>query len=262
MRPLISEFSFGYALTEELVRGRHGLLVGAPIFPTQNQEGREGGYDIHLPFIGMPIFLQFKLSEYLQRRYAKEWHLFRGPYYRMHLRPLRLSSQHNLLLELESHRNKVFYVAPEFHTQEELNNFYLSSSIINNVAFFRPSDIGRLPDIYDHYIVYQCGNIEGWLCSDEPNKIYKSFAANEFVPFFLELIRQQQSRLDIQFFSTLNSNLILFLEEKNFDVKFLQVIRERSESLEENIRLSAYIARTYFDAQLILLGVNEDYAQQ
>ena len=123
MKPLISEFSFGYALTEELVRGRHGSLVGAPIFPTQYQEGQEGGYDIHLPFIGVPIFLQFKLSEYLKRSYAKEWSLFRSPYYRMHLRPLRWSSQHNLLLEIEGRGNEVFYVAPEFHTQEELNNF-------------------------------------------------------------------------------------------------------------------------------------------
>ncbi len=126
MKSLISEFSFGYALTEELTSGVHGGVTGAPVFPTQNQEGVVGGYDVEIPFEGVPIFLQFKLSDYLFRRSAKEWNDFGGSYYRMHLRPTRFSDQQQLLIDWEALGNETFYVAPEFHEQDELNEFYLS----------------------------------------------------------------------------------------------------------------------------------------
>lgn len=43
MKPLVSEFSHGYALTQELVAGRLGPLRGAPIFPSLIEEGWTGG---------------------------------------------------------------------------------------------------------------------------------------------------------------------------------------------------------------------------
>jgi hypothetical protein len=39
MKPMISEFSYGYVLTEELASGRAGPIVGAPVFPTLTAEG-------------------------------------------------------------------------------------------------------------------------------------------------------------------------------------------------------------------------------
>jgi len=62
MDPGISEFSYGFALTRELV-SRLGLAAwGAPEFPTQNEEGKSGGYDVKLPGL-VPIFIQFKVSD-------------------------------------------------------------------------------------------------------------------------------------------------------------------------------------------------------
>jgi len=267
MRPLISEFSFGYALTEEIVRGKNKLIKGAPIFPTQNQEGQQGGYDVELPLIGLPIFLQFKLSDYLQRSSAKEWNLFNGPYYRMHLRPIRLSEQHNLLLEWDQHGNEVFYVAPEFHTQDELNRFYLLCSIVNNSAFFRPSAIGLLPDEYEHYVVYQRGSITGWLCSDEPRQVRKAFLGEQFEAYFSQLIRENQRELNLQYFINITIQLVDFLEQKKQDIgkikRYLQRMERRPiESQESVIGLYAYIARTYFDAQLVIFRYDENQAQQ
>ena len=90
MRPLLSEFSFGYALTEELVAGVIGGLMAAPVFPSLIQEGQAGGgYDLQLPLAGAPLFLQFKLSDCMVYRSAAEWDDFGHSYYRMHLRPSR-----------------------------------------------------------------------------------------------------------------------------------------------------------------------------
>ena len=43
MRPMLSEFSYGYALTEELVSGGTANLTAAPIFPSLYAEGQIGG---------------------------------------------------------------------------------------------------------------------------------------------------------------------------------------------------------------------------
>jgi len=43
MKPQISEFSYGYALTDELIHWHGTNLTAAPIFPSLYQEGQVGG---------------------------------------------------------------------------------------------------------------------------------------------------------------------------------------------------------------------------
>ena len=63
MESTFSEFSYGFALTQELASGRFGSLVAAPVCPSLIQEGQPGGgYDVKLPLIGAPLFLQFKFK--------------------------------------------------------------------------------------------------------------------------------------------------------------------------------------------------------
>jgi len=96
MKPLLSEFSYGYAITEELAAGSVPPLTAAPIFPSLIAEGALG-YDVELPFFGAPLFLQFKLSDKLVRHTAAEAREFGIPYFRFHLRSRRHSLQHDLL---------------------------------------------------------------------------------------------------------------------------------------------------------------------
>ena len=64
MKPQISEFSYGYALTDELIHWHGTNLTAAPIFPSLYQEGQVGGgYDLMLQRPGLPLFLQFKLAD-------------------------------------------------------------------------------------------------------------------------------------------------------------------------------------------------------
>lgn len=61
-----SEFSYGYATIEALVQKWRPSLAVAPSFLSLTEEGEPAkGYDASLQPRGVPIFLQFKLSELL-----------------------------------------------------------------------------------------------------------------------------------------------------------------------------------------------------
>ena len=172
MRPDISEFSYGYAVTDELIHW-HGIgLTAAPVFPSLYREGQQGGgYDVMLQGPGLPLFLQFKLSDCMVTNRAREAQqgLLRVPFYRMHLRPARHSMQHRMLLQLDRSGQEVYYCAPAFHKQYELNRFFLDHLILDSSLRIRPSHIGELPDQGDHYLAFQ---LHGpcFFCS-EPHKI-------------------------------------------------------------------------------------------
>lgn len=170
MKPEMSEFSYGFAFTNELITAPGAHVVAAPEFPSLQKEGKPGGgYDVKIPF-GSPLFLQFKLSHRLERSNCKEYTLMGGAYYRWHLHALRHSAQHDLLLELESLGSEVYYVAPAFHLSAELNAHYLSKQIVNNSFGFRPNDIGVLPDDDEHYVVFNSRPV-AYRCSDDPSQV-------------------------------------------------------------------------------------------
>lgn len=159
MRPRISEFSYGYAVTTELSAAVRWPLCAAPLFPSLRMEGRQG-YDLAFP--GVALFAQFKLTDYmLGRRGTREVDdgLFAGPFYRMHLRPLRISEQHRLLFDLEAKGNSVWYIAPQFFLLEDMNDAYLRQEVLKRSVFIAPSKIGRLPDDEDHHVAFQSSDL-------------------------------------------------------------------------------------------------------
>ena len=66
MKSAFSEFSYGFAVTHGLLKDKPSIDV-APHFPSLVQEGKIG-YDVKLGFPGLPVYLQFKLSDRLTRR--------------------------------------------------------------------------------------------------------------------------------------------------------------------------------------------------
>lgn len=172
MRPLLSEFTYGYGLTEELVRYYLPPLVAVPLFPSLRQEGQPGGgYDLRLDCPGIVLFLQFKLSDGMVYRNAAEVHqgIMTVPFFRMHLRAKRISNQHDMLISLENSGETVYYVAPLFHKDTEMNCAYLSRSVFQQSRFFSPSGIGCLPDDNDHHVAFRSTGAS-YLCS-EPKEI-------------------------------------------------------------------------------------------
>ena len=173
MKPQISEFSYGFALTNELV-GWMPLSV-APIFPSLIEEGKVGGgYDVKLDSPGVPLFLQFKRSHCMTRRSAREYKAVSAsggnlniPYYRFPITEAPISDQHEMLMELDDGLNMVFYAAPRFHQLSEINAAWNTTSVVNRSIFISPNSIGTLDD-KSHAVAFD--EVNSWLCS-EPQAI-------------------------------------------------------------------------------------------
>ena len=147
-------------------------IRAAPVFPSLIEEGKVGGFDVHLPFVGFPLFLQFKLSHRMVRNSAAEVKngLLTTPFYRMHLRPSRHSQQHALLLTLEATGAAVYYAAPYFHRPSELDSAYTSRQVVQRSIFVKPSEIGALPDDKDHHLSFRRGR-PCYFCSESARVI-------------------------------------------------------------------------------------------
>jgi hypothetical protein len=263
MDPTFSEFSYGYALTRDLASGRFGSLTAAPVLPSLVREGQAGGgYDIHLPFAGAPLFLQFKLSHLLRRSNALEWRQYRSAYYRMYLRPLRHSDQHNLLLALQIMDNQVYYVAPEFHTVEELNDAYASRNVHERSAYFSPVDIGTLPTANQHYLTFSRSSNDAFLWSKDPRQLKVSHSSKDFADTLTTYVREKGVKIDNLTFEHLAGDMIEILDSRARQTDSLKQFRAQIASQKERIRetsyFAAYLARLFFDAELFIVGERDN----
>ena len=173
MVPEISEFSYGFSLTNELVGWTE--LSAAPVFPSLIEEGKAGGgYDVKLDRPGAPLYLQFKRSERMERRSAREFKKITSqggslaiPFYRFPITAAAKSDQHELLLALDISPNSVFYAAPRFHRISEINDAWKVSEVTSRSVFISPSEIGPLDD-QQHSVAFDGSGT--WVCS-EPRAI-------------------------------------------------------------------------------------------
>lgn len=186
MIPEISEFSYGFALTNEIVGW--APVAAAPVFPSLIEEGQAGGgYDVRLDMPGVPLFLQFKRADCMVRSSAREIRdhnlQLSLPFYRFKITESTKSIQHQLLLELDDGVNAVFYVAPRFHELVEINAAWDANEVASRSIFVAPAQIGIL-DTGSHRIAYD--NDSAFLCS-EPRPV-------EFLTTF-GLIQELSNRL-------------------------------------------------------------------
>ena len=156
-----SEFSFGYAFTENLVRSSTSGPSSAPCFPNLVEEGGLG-FDVKIEEGGVPTFFQFKLPERMVRGTAAEISKHgldvEGlplPFFRLYLMKKESSRQHELLVELEEkYSNSVFYAAPFIVGRTVFNHAYAAVSVHEQSALFSPREIGRLPDGEQHVVAF------------------------------------------------------------------------------------------------------------
>lgn len=255
MKPNISEFSYGYALTEELIKGFGSSVTAAPVFPSLYQEGKKGGgWDVKLQKGGIPLFLQFKLSHYLKNANAKERKSghFLSPYYRMHIRPKRHSKQHELLLDLENLGNEVYYSAPAFHEPGELNDAYLKKQVKNRSLWVKPTDIGDITDYKEHYLAFQLPST--WFFCSKPKAIERDLSFSSFSQNIINSLNQKrETALTRDSLSELARNIAkignkrtdIYLEEQLF---VEEVLSDR-----HPIEIVSYYSSIYLDSQLVIL---------
>jgi hypothetical protein len=168
--PEISEFSYGFALTNELVAWEP--LKAAPVFPSLIEEGRSGGgYDVKLEFPSVPLYLQFKRSDCMKTRAAKEIKVDKvwsdPPFYRFKITEKHKSDQHQMLLDLDDGTNEVYYAAPRFHRLAEINSAWAANEVARRSIYVAPKSIGTL-DSESHHVAFR--DADAYLCST-PRKI-------------------------------------------------------------------------------------------
>ena len=170
-----TEFSYGYAFTENLIRSSASGPSNAPVFPNLVQEAQLG-YDVRIDAPGAPLFFQFKLPELMVRNSAKELAM-RGvtglsvPFFRMPLMRRDLSNQHQHLINLETRfPGRVLYASPILDSAAAFNRSYSRASVHRDSALFSPADIGPLPDNESHVVSYMALSAVAWRCS-EPKKV-------------------------------------------------------------------------------------------
>ncbi|WP_434622821.1 hypothetical protein [Azospirillum sp. B2RO_4] len=174
MRTDFSEFSFGYALTEEFMYALRPTVRAAPVFPSLIEEGQDdGGYDVAFDSPGLPVKIQFKRPDVMLTRRSKEIADhgigLATPFYRMHIRSSAISKQHDLLLGHDNGSSEVYYASPCFHQTADFDRYYVTRTVIDNTLFIRPRDIGVLT-AEPHHVAYD-NTALGWRFSDEPVKI-------------------------------------------------------------------------------------------
>lgn len=175
MRVGYTEFSYGYAFTENLIRSSSTAPVGAPVFPNLVQEG-QSGFDVRINFPGTPLFFQYKLPELMRRGTAFElakWSCpgLTVPFFRVSLMRSDISRQHKLLMDLEArYPSCVFYAAAHLRNIREFDQAYAAAAIAQQSTFFSPTEIGTLPDNKVHTIAYRPGLPTAYYCS-EPKHI-------------------------------------------------------------------------------------------
>jgi hypothetical protein len=170
MTPEISEFSYGFALTNEIVGW--APVAAAPLFPSLIEEGKAGGgYDVHLDIAGIALYLQFKRADCMVRATAREISEYKLPidlpFFRFKITERRKSDQHELLLALNQTNQFVYYAAPKFHELSEINAAWHSNSVGARSIFISPQEVGALDD-ESHHVAYD--EVQAWLCS-EPKEI-------------------------------------------------------------------------------------------
>lgn len=273
MVPEISEFSYGFALVDELIHWHNWPLTAVPIYPSLRKEAHLG-YDAVLQRGGIPVFFQFKLSHCMVRNSAREVEdgYFFPPIYRMHLRPRGYSQQHALLIDLESKGNEVYYAAPVFHLPSELNDAYLNHEIHNRSRFFRPSKIGSLPDYNPHYLAFQQsgdfvfysqpikkeGALDGKGLDEELLAIVNRKGKTALTPDALGRLSVQMVAILRRFFEGVADNSPLNTKRE---------IEQEKASLEGVARLEpleqiGYLARIYFGCELLVVTNKEFHKEK
>ncbi|WP_029064090.1 hypothetical protein [Labrenzia sp. DG1229] len=167
MRAEFSEFTYGFSLVSELATSLGCQAV--PIFPSLKMEGQTcGGYDVEMDFGAIPFFLQFKLAEHLKTNNAKEAKLSAGtlnaPYRRFPITSSVTSKQHEMLVGLNAQHDHVYYCAPNFYLNADLNHLWQHGFVSDHSVFVNPSNIGPITDGARHAVCYNQASLSSGTC--------------------------------------------------------------------------------------------------
>jgi hypothetical protein len=241
-----SEFSYAFAATSELADQLRSLNA-APVFPSLIAEARLG-WDVKLQTRpGAVVFLQFKTPEALTMASALEWPLYRNEYFRIYIRRLRHSRQHNLLKSLANRERFVYYLAPRFYRISPFNRAYVSRTVIAESVSFPLQLLPVLRDDGQHYICYRTGADARW-CSEEPQQI-KAFPGQHLPGEIVKAIQPGQSPITLERLVNIRSGL-LELSGRSALTQDMNLARPNFVRIAHDIE---YLSRTFLSAETLFV---------
>jgi hypothetical protein len=248
MKRKVSEFSYGFVLTHELVNAYGYLPTDAPQWSRRRRK-KDAEADEDAAPRGYPLFLQFKASEYMKRRNAGESKLVGLPYFRFALHRKTQSNQHQLLIELEKMSCAVFYATPKIHEAVNLNSAFFDHQVVASSLFVNPGEIGELPDNRSHRVVFSGRSADVYICS-KPRRLDGVIHGEAFAEAVRQVVsgREPQS-LDDEFFNRLAGDMVSLISPNR------RIFDELSDG---KVEMSAstfanYLAKTLFDCELLIV---------
>jgi hypothetical protein len=252
MKSRLSEFSYGFAITHDVIRLAEQPLKIAPVFPSLIEEGRAGGgYDMNLDMPGFPLFLQFKRSECMKGNFTREIRdglRLSRPYYRFRITDAGISDQHDMLLRLDRGANEVFYIAPKFHEVAELNRAFASNLVAERSFCIRPRDIGTL-DASPHHVSFD--DRRSFVCS-EPREV-KGLAGRELIRAFERRLREDSRPLSDGILTETLSSMETALEQGKRELPSLPLPSSGAANERHTLRRIAELSLNYFHCQFFLV---------
>lgn len=249
---LFTEFSYGYALTDNIIHAGLPSTSAAPVFPSLIAEGSAGGgYDVQIPAAPVPVFLQFKIPQVVRRKSAKMPAGFSKPYLRMHLRTKR-PNQHRLLLNLEVNGSLVAYATPDFWTTNDLDSHYVNQRVHLRSRYFLPSDIGRLRGD-GHYVAY-CPRVSSAYVYSEPELLSGESTAESFGKRVSAAVNNAPEQEPLDFFNKLKSYLLEITKHDPLPPTDTHGYGETKSELVRVARDIAYVAQVRLGCTFIVAG--------
>src|SRR5574341_835490 len=207
MKRKVSEFSYGFVLTHELVKAYGYLPTDAPQ-GSRKRKRKEAGADADNTPRGYALFLQFKASEYMKRRNAGESKLVGLPYFRFALHRKTQSNQHQLLIELEKKGSAVFYATPKIHEAVNLNSAFFDHQVVALSMFVSPSEIGELSDNQNHRVVFSNRSDYVYFCS-KPRRLDGVIHGAAFAESVERVVSELEPQsLDDEFYHQLAGDMV------------------------------------------------------
>jgi len=255
----ISEFTFGYAFLYEQTQRNWTDLKAVPILPSLQQEANLG-WDAHLPTHAADFYYQFKLSDYLERPYAKYLKdgTYTTPYYRVSLHRRDNNRQHSRLrANCKSHPD-TYYVAPEFSTSTEFQAAFFARSVTENSRLIPLVECDDITDGEQHYLTYVPGSTT-WTQHSDPRSHDRSYSGRDLEMLYRETHDRWQL-VDLTFAQRLFQDTASVVdrqlsEERRIDTPLARALDTTPESTRAGYLLrTADLLSMYCGVTLVLVG--------
>lgn len=255
MRALYTEFSFGFGIAHEIQNILHSISLCAPVFPSLLDE-RDVGWDVNFRISGRSLFLQFKRSDALTRRTAKQWPVFNSSFYRFPVYRRIESPQHNLLVRLAKSQPHVYYCAPLFYKDGDFNSYFMQKSLLDYSLFIPCKGLPELTDDDQHYIAYNATG-RAYFCS-QPSQIPDADLGRSFVHQFATTLGFEEMATDhtitMKTLGELWDHMFnLVAQSGHFHRQALSSVTPDLNEPTSLIRAIRLVSRTYFGAEWMVI---------